>query len=83
MFDVVTEDLIGSALPAVPNDEIDPEPSTKEATSEKIVPQGAGVGLLPKVLFFGVILAIIFMFSRSRKATATKGFGASSEKSFA
>ena len=73
------KDLIGSALPAVPNNELDSTPTNmplqpgrkanggKAASSEEI-----GIGVFTKLMFFGVIVGAVMMFLRSRKSPVQK-----------
>ena len=73
------KDLTGSALAAVPNDQLD---SDGEGSSKKIeketTPIGApssedrGMGVFAKLIFFGVIVGIIVVFLKSRKGSADK-----------
>ncbi|KAL9127336.1 MAG: hypothetical protein Q9217_003775 [Psora testacea] len=69
------EDLIGSALPAVPNDQLDSSPvqSGKGAIEvDAASSDGAGMGLLSKLIFFGLIVGIVMMFLKSRRSPVEK-----------
>ena len=75
----VGKELIGSALPAVPGDELDvtlgDEPMQQpETTGSDVTPptESPGLSLLTKLIFFGVIVGIALSFLRTRKPTIEK-----------
>ena len=80
----VDQDLIGSALPAVPGDELDvtlgDEPKQQqqqqesESTESHEAPptESPGLSLLTKLIFFGVIVVVVLSLLRNRKPTVEK-----------
>lgn len=73
------KDLIGSALPAVPNDELDTAVENvkekAEETAEMVketATQGSGFGLMTKLVFLAAIVGLVVMFMKSRKAPMEK-----------
>ena len=75
----VGKELIGGALPAVPGDELDvtlgDEPKQQpETTASDVTPpmENPGLGLLTKLIFFGVIVGVVLSFLRTRKPTIEK-----------
>ena len=73
MLNVLHQDLVGAALPSVPNDELDSTQSTKATTAgDTMAVKGAGVAFLPKLVFFVVIAGIIVMFLKTRKGPTEK-----------
>ena len=73
------QDLIGSALAAVPNDELDtaigdsPKQTGKETMGMGASSSGgAGMGILTKLIFFGVIVGLVMVFLKSRKSPVEK-----------
>lgn len=69
------KDLIGSAIPSVPNDELDSTLPTKgKAKVDDKIPPSAGMGALPKLVFFGIIIGVVLMYLKSRKGPVEKSF---------
>lgn len=75
----VGKELIGSALPAVPDDELDVtlgnEPKQQpEITGSDVTPppESPGLSLLTKLIFFGVIVGVVLSFVRTRKPMVEK-----------
>ena len=80
----VDQDLIGSALPAVPGDELDvtlgDEPKQQqqqqesESTESHEAPptESPGLSLLTNLIFFGVIVVVVLSLLRNRKPTVEK-----------
>ena len=75
----LNQDLIGSALAAVPNDELESDvgESPKQTDKEPVEigvssSKSAGMGLLAKLIFFGIIVGLIMMFLKSRKSPVEK-----------
>ena len=69
------QDLIGSAIPSVPNDQLDSTIATKgKAKADDRLPPSAGIGFLPKLVFFGIIIGVIVMYFKSRKGPVEKSF---------
>ena len=75
----VGQELIGSALPAVPGDELDvtlgDEPKQQPKTTESPVTpptESHGLSLMTKLIFFGVIIVVVLSLLRSRKPTVEK-----------
>lgn len=76
----VGQELIGSALPAVPGDELDvtlgDEPKQHQPeTTESHMPvptESPGLSVLTKLIFFGVIVGVVLTLLRSRKPTVEK-----------
>lgn len=73
------KELIGSALPAVPGDELDvtlgDEPMQQQETTESdvITPTTSpGLSILTKLIFFGVIVGVVLSFLRTRKPVLEK-----------
>lgn len=76
----VGQEIIGSALPAVPADELDvtlgdeskqQQPETTE--SHMAAPtESPGLSVLTKLIFFGVIVGVVLTLLRSRKPTVEK-----------
>ena len=76
----VGQELIGSALPAVPGDELDvtlgheskqQQPETTK--SHMAAPtESPGLSVLTKLIFFGVIVGIVLILLRGRKPTVEK-----------
>ena len=76
MFRSPIQEIIGSAEPAVPDEELDvtidkPEEPAKEpeATDAVVAPslESPGLSLVTKLCFFGVIVGVVFGFLRTRK----------------
>ena len=72
------KELIGSALPAVPGDELDVTAMTEtkqqqETTEVDMTPpkENPGLSLLTKLIFFGLIVGIVLSLLRTRKPTAS------------
>jgi len=88
MVGLVSQDLIGSALPAIEGDELDvtlPEKAKEpESVTANVTPDvvssvdNVGLSALQKLIFFGVILGAVAIFMRTR----SKGRGLE-EKSLA
>lgn len=77
----VGKEIIGSALPAVPGDELDvtlgDEPKQQlETTESDMIPptESHGLSLLTKLIFFGVIVGVVLSFLRTRKPMVEKSF---------
>ena len=76
----VGQELIGSALPAVPGDELDvtlgdeSKPPQPESTESNVTPptESPGLSLLTKLIFFGVIVGVVLSLLRTRKPTVEK-----------
>ena len=75
----VGQELTGSALPAVPGDELDvtlgDEPKqVQESTELDMDPskESSGLSILTKLIFFGVIVGIALSLIRTRKPTVEK-----------
>ena len=78
----VGQELIGSALPAVPGDELDvtlgDEPKQQQqqpkTTESPVTPptESHGLSLMTKLIFFGVIVGVVLSLLRTRKPTAEK-----------
>ena len=73
------KDLIGSALPSVPNDQLDSTTTDVPGKNGKEVvgvsassSEGSGIGLLSKLIFFGLIVAMVMVFLKSRKSPLEK-----------
>ena len=77
---MLSQDLIGSALPAVPNDELDTAvvedvKDIAKGTAEKVketATQGSGFGMLTKLIIFGAIVGLAVLFLKSRKNPTDK-----------
>lgn len=76
----VGQELIGSALPAVPGDELDvtlgdepkqPQPETTESHMAAKT-ESPGLSVLTKLIFFGVIVGVVLTLLRSRKPVVEK-----------
>ena len=72
--------LTGSALLVVPDNELDstagevPAQSRKGTAETQATPDGnPGVGILSKLVFFGLIAGVVMMFLKSRNASADRG----------
>ena len=75
----VGQDFIGSALPAVPGDELDvtlgDEPKQQpKFTESPVTPptESHGLSLMTKLIFFGVIVVVVLSLLRTRKPTVEK-----------
>ena len=76
----VGQELIGSALPAVPGDELDvtlgDEPKQSQESTESLVTpptESSGLSIVTKLIFFGVIVGIALSLARTRgKPTVEK-----------
>ena len=78
----VGQENIGSALPAVPGDELDvtlgdesKQPQQQPGTTEShMAPasESPGLSLLTKLIFFGVIVGVVLSLLRNRKPTIEK-----------
>lgn len=80
----VGQELIGSALPAVPGDELDvtlgDEPKQQQqqqqpkTTESPVTPptESHGLSLMTKLIFFGVIVGVVLSLLRTRKPTVEK-----------
>ena len=79
----VGQEVIGSALPAVPDDELDvtlgDEPKQQqqqqaESTESHLAPpkESPGLSLITKLIFFGVIVGVVLSLLRNRKPPVEK-----------
>ena len=75
----VGKELIGSALPAVPGDELDvtledePKHQLETTAPDAASPtESPGLSLLTKLIFFGVIVGVVLSFLRTRKPMIEK-----------
>ena len=76
----VGQELIGSALPAVPGDELDvtlgdePKQQQPKTTEPPVTPptESHGLSLMTKLIFFGVIVGVVLSLLRTRKPTVEK-----------
>ena len=69
----VGKELIGSALPVVPGDELDvtlgdePQQQPETPVSDVAPPmESPGLSLLTKLIFFGVIVGVVLSFLKTR-----------------
>lgn len=69
----VGKELIGSALPAVPGDELDVTLGDElkkqtETTGSDVTPprQSPGINIVTKLIFFGVIVGVVLSFLKTR-----------------
>ena len=81
MVCLLYKELIGSALPAVPGDELDVTSSggTKQSkqpesleVAEALLVESPGLSVVTKLIFFGLIVGVIFSFLRTRKPTVSE-----------
>lgn len=75
----IGQELIGSALPAVPGDELDvtlgdePKQQPESPVSDVAPPtENPGLSVLTKLIFFGVIVGVVLSFLRTRKPMVEK-----------
>ena len=73
------QELIGSALPAVPGDELDvtlgdAPKQIQESTELNVTPpeESSGLSIVTKLIFFGVIVGVALSLIRTRKPTVEK-----------